>query len=251
MNPWAILGAIAANAVPIVGVLAYGWSIGSVMLAVAFEFLFGAVLMTLKRVWHARRSGDPVYLPDAWRARHEAKHRRTSAKGPPGEPRSPGGEQAQWIIPGLGFMLFAGVIPLAFGKEWPEHQAIWMPHVSEIGWAVFGISVSLVTAFLLELPMLARRSFASLEEEGDELQSRAAVIALTIIFAGPAVTWLQSPYAWLALQLICKLPVDLHYARKDRNVHSLGDARPKTLAERLRAMRERNAARERSARGDG
>lgn len=128
------------------------------------------------------------------------------------------------MIPGLGFLLFAGVIPLAFGKKWPEHQAIWMPHAQEIGWAILAITVSLVTAFLLELPTLARRSFASLEEEGRELQSRSAVIALTIIFAGPAVTWLESPYAWLALQLVCKLPVDLHYAMKDRSVHALVSA---------------------------
>ena len=77
------------------------------------------------------------------------------------------------------------------------------------------------------------------------------MIALTIIFAGPAVTWLESPYAWLALQLVCKLPIDLHYARRDRSVHALAPLQPKTLPERLRAMRERAVARERAERGDG
>ncbi len=244
MRIGAVVGAVVGNALPVVGILAFGWSIGTVMLVICIEFLILALLATARMAWHQRRSGDPVHQDparraEAFRLTYARRQGETPAQAP-----SATRMQAQWIFPAFIFLIMAAAAPLAFVNRWPQHAALWMPVPSELGWATLGLLLAWGIAFAGELPRLAARHFLSLRDEGAELQARAVSIALTLIFAGVAVSHFQTPWAWLPVQVLCKFLLDMKLAL---TAHDYAPTRPgqATLGDRLHAARARHAERQR------
>ncbi|MGQ0800553.1 MAG: DUF6498-containing protein [Pseudomarimonas sp.] len=234
MRIGAIVGALVGNAVPVVGILAFGWSIGTVMLVICIEFLTLTLLATARMAWHQRHSGDPAHADPLLRARaYHLVYVRRSRETPEQTP-SATRMQSQWIFPAFIFLIMAAVVPFAFVNKWPEHAALWLPVPSELSWATLALLLTWGSGFVGELSTLARRPFLSLRDEGAELQARAVSIALTLIFAGVAVGHLQTPWAWLPVQVVCKFLLDMKLALTVRDDAS---SRPGqfALSERMRA----------------
>jgi MFS family permease len=245
MRIGAVVGALVGNAVPVAGIVFFGWSIGTVMLVICIEYLILALLATARMAWHQRRSGDPVHQDpvrrfEALRRSYVPNERETPAQTP-----SATRMQAQWIFPAFIFLIFAAATPLAFVNKWPEHAALWLPGLAELGVATLALLLSWGASFVSELPTLARRPFRAMAEEAGELQARAVSIALTIIFAGVAVGHFQNPWAWLPVQVLCKLLLDMKLALTTRDEAPLSP-RSFTLQDRLLAARQRQAERERA-----
>ena len=158
--------------------------------------------------------------------------------------------QAQWIFPAFIFLLMAGLVPIAFVNKWPEQAALWLPVPSDLAWATISLLLSWGVAFIGELPTLARRPLLALRDEGAQLQARAVSIALTLIFAGVAVGHFQTSWAWLPVQVVCKLLLDIKLALAPQV--RLPESPPvATLASRLRAASERYAEREHKSSAPG
>ena len=226
MNVGAVLGVLLANAVTVVGVVVLGWSVGSAMILLALEFLLGSVLLWGRVAWHQRHSGDPAYLGEA-SLELDGENR-----------KSPANQARVWVMPSFVFLILAAGAAIAFGRRWPEHQALWFPRPEELGWGAIALLVSMAIGFLLELPTLARRPFASLQQAAEQRRLQAVSLAITILAAPHLVAQLQTPFAWLAVQVLLKLTVDLYVANQDAGVAR----RPSTRLEVLDAKVQRRWA---------
>ena len=220
MRAGAVFGALLGNAVPVIGILAFGWSIGTAMLLICIEYLIVALLGTARMAWHARYSGDPVHQDPV--ARYQAL-RMSCALGETPE-QTPGVTRiaSQWIFIGFIFLIFGVSIPFAFANKWPAQAGLWLPVLRELGWGTSSLLLVWGAGFVGELRVLARRPFRVLVEDSNELQARAVSIALTIIFAGLAVSHFQNPWAWLPVQVLLKLVLDMKLALTPRDEMPLG-----------------------------
>ena len=240
MNAGALLGVLLANAVTVVGVVVLGWSVGSAMILLAFEFLLGSLLLWGRVAWHQRHSGDPAYLG-------EARLELDAGKG-----KGATDQAGVWVMPSFVFLLLAAAAAIAFGRRWPEHQALWFPRPEELGWGAAALLASVVIGFLLELPTLARRPFAALQQAAEQRRLQAISLAITILAAPHLVAQLQTPFAWLAVQVLLKLTVDLYVANQGAGVaprrpthleHLEAKAQRRWAVEDARQKRERNSSR--------
>jgi hypothetical protein len=240
MRIGAVLGAVVGNALPVVGIVAFGWSIGTAMWLICIEYMIVALLGTARMAWHARYSGDPVHQDPVQRYQAlrmtYAPSERQTPKQTPGAARM----VSQWILPGFGFLIFGGAIPFAFANKWPEQAALWLPVPRELGWGVLGLLLAWGASFVADLRGLARRPFRAMVEESNELQARAVSIALTLIFAGVAVTHFDNPWAWLPVQVLFKFALDMKLALTPRDELPAG----LRLSDQWRAADGRAARRE-------
>lgn len=224
MSVGAVLGVLLANAVTVVGVVVLGWSVGSAMILLAVEFTVGSLLLWARVAWHQRYSGDPVYQGEA-RLEHDV---------PGGRPTR---QAAVWFMPSFGLLVITAAAAIAFGRKWPEHQALWFPRPEELGWGALALVASAGVAFLLELPTLAQRPFADLQRATGQRRLQLVGLAITILVAPHVVAKLQTPLAWLLVQVLFKLTVDLYVATQDA-----GPARRRSA--RLEEREARAASRE-------
>lgn len=217
MRIGALFGALVGNALPVVGILAFDWSIGTVMLLICIEYLIVALLATARMAWHARYSGDPVHEDPVQRLQALRRTYAPREKEKPEQTPSAARMVSQWVFVGFIFLIFGAAIPFAFANKWPEQAALWLPVPRELGWGALGLLLAWGAGFVGELRVLARRPFRALVEDSNELQSRAVSIALTIIFAGVAVTHFETPWAWLPVQVLFKTLLDMKLALTPRD----------------------------------
>jgi hypothetical protein len=227
--------ALLLNAIPLYGVLVHGWSVGSLMLLLAIEFTLQAVAMGLRVRRHERHSGDPFYLdPDKRPTYLSNGHRRSYA--------SHAAAFSSWYMASFVILVLLGLAPIAFANRWTGQEASWLPDLSAVAWSALAVAITIAVGLAVEWRSLPRRSVASIHEQTEQLRYRAISIALTVLIGAPAVSKLASPYAWLAVQLLCKTTFDLWLATQSGFEPAERSGEP-PLSERLYGRRARLAAR--------
>jgi hypothetical protein len=227
--------ALLLNAIPLYGVLVRGWSVGSLMLLLAVEFTLQAAAMGIRVHRHERSSGDPFYLDPDKRPTYLSNHQERRYK-------SHSAAFSNWYMASFCFLMLLGLAPFGFANRWEEQQALWLPRVADVGWTSLAIAIAIAASLVSEWRALPRRSVASIQEQAEQLRTRALSIALTVLIGAPAVSKLASPYAWLAVQLLFKTSFDLWLATQSR-FDGPDPSQGPPLSERLYGRRARIDAR--------
>jgi hypothetical protein len=238
--PWLLV--LFLNAVPVYGVLVHGWSVGSLMLLLAIEYSLQAAAMWIRIRHHERRSGDPHYLDPANLPEHISNGERRRYRS-----HAAAFAPMVFVVSGTFLLMLGLAAPLAFAKRWPAQEALWLPRMDDVLWPAVAIALAIGVALASEWRTLPRRSAASIHAQAEQLRLRAASIAVTVLAGLPAVSKLESPLAWLAVQLLCKTGFDLWLAVQTATDAPVGPRAPASLSERLAAMRRRAVERERHA----
>lgn len=226
--------ALLLNAVPLYGVLVHGWSVGSLMLLLVIEFTLHAIAMGLRVRRHERDSGDPSYQDPDRRPTYllNGQRRRYASHSAAFSP---------WYMVSFALLMLLGLAPIGFANRWPAEQALWLPDPTDIAWSALAIAVAIATGLAAEWRTLPQRSVASIHEQTEQLRYRALSIAITVLVGAPAVSKLASPYAWLAVQLLCKTTFDLWLATQSQFLAPVRAGEP-PLSEQLYGRRARLVA---------
>jgi hypothetical protein len=154
---------------------------------------------------HERRSGDPYYAAPGNLPTYLSNGARRSY-------RSHSAAFSPWFMASFCFLMLLGLAPLGFANRWEAQQALWLPRLVDVAWSGLAIAVAITAGLVAEWRSLPGRSVASIREQTEQLRYRALSIAITVLVGAPAVRKLASPYAWLAVQLLCKTTFDLWLA---------------------------------------
>ena len=189
-----LLIAIALNAVPLVGVWKFGWSVATVLLLFWLESLLGHLATMVKIRRHAALT-----------------HRRGHYRYTPAEGRGGGSYFAHFAGIAMIFTLahgfFLGMILFMLAVNRPELV------MAQIGWADLGngalaVALLVLIDLAMDLRGLARRSFFWMENVAGRRLGRVLVMHLTLIFGMGAMALFESPIMMLLVFLGLKTLLD-------------------------------------------
>jgi hypothetical protein len=196
----AVIVVLLINAVPLVGVLRYGWSATNVLVLYWFENLVVAILTTARLIVHRRLTRKRGY----WR---------TSQLGIKVNDRPvKSGFVAEYATGAFAFTLghgvFVAVIALLLAQNHPD-EPMWHLGWPQVGRGVLVISAMLVVEFCVDLGTIRSASFAAVKQYAQARMARVVVLHLAIIFGmlGMAVT--DSPLSILYVLIGLKTLVEL------------------------------------------
>jgi len=197
-----LLFVVLINAVPLVGVKWFGWSVGVVLMLYWVENLLTAVFTCLRielHRWVTRKSGH-------WRS------------GGGIDPRSAGHTLLFEYAPvALMFTLVHGIFVGAFTfmvnvnrPDWP----MWHFSFDQFRSGVLQLSAVFVADFLVDALQMRSRSFAWIRAYQGQRLGRVLIMHLTIIFGLGAVMVTESPFAVLYVLIGLKTLLELASAGK-------------------------------------
>jgi hypothetical protein len=199
-----LLFALLVNAIPAVGVFAFGWSVGVLLILFWVENLLGVLFAALRLHLHQRRSTDPLYRdPNAapsMTVNGKAVRFSSHARG--------------FLSMALPFALahgvFAILLPFAFAQDkGGVNAALWTPRWDDLQIGAALIALTLLLDLLIDLPRLARQPAARVKAQADARMGRVIALHVVIIFGAIATAKFESPYGMLAVMLGLKTLVDL------------------------------------------
>lgn len=200
-----VLLALIVNAIPAWGVFTQGWSVGTLLILFWWENLAGVLLMGLHLHLHQRCSGDPAYddpkqMPEM------------TVNGKPVRFQRYASGYLSLALPfALVHGVFAFMLPFAFGQQ-ADQAALWRPTWDALRMGGALVLLTLLLDLALDLPGLARRSFAAIKRRADSRFARVLVLHVVLIFGAMAAAKFDSPYGMLGVMIGLKTLVDVSMA---------------------------------------
>ena len=179
-----ILTVLLINAVPIVGVLRFGWSVTNVLVLYWFENLLIAVCTCVRIAVHRQLTQKRGY----WRGGQIGVkvNGQTLKSGLLGE------YAAMAFLFTFAHGIFVGAITLILSQNFPDDPR-WQVSLVQIGHGVLAISVMLGLELVADLFTIRSRSFAWMRTYVEGRMGRVIVLHLAIIFGMMAMAATHSP----------------------------------------------------------
>jgi hypothetical protein len=222
VKPLRILLALATNAVPLVGVLRFGWSAPTVLVLFWCETVMLGMGNGVRVAVHRRLTHDPGH----W-----------TAGGASFLRKSVGSLLAFSFFHALFLGVFLGI---ANSNQIGDRS--WLPDWAAVLHGVEAVALVTVGGLVADLVTIAELPFALLRQRVDGAFGRVLVLHLTIIFGTMATIAFQSPLAPLCVLIALKALADVT-AAMDKQFVTVVDrpARPWTGAARNGARDETSA----------
>jgi len=196
----AVILALLINAVPIVGVLRYGWSGTNVLVLYWFENLLIAICTTIRLVVHrelTRKRG--YYRVDQIGVRVNDKPVKA-------------GFVAEYAIGAFAFTLahgvFVGVIVLILRQNYSDN-AMWHLTLAQVVPGVLVVTAMVVIELLADLFSIRSKSFAAMKQYAQARMGRVVILHLAIIFGMFAMAMMDSPFGVLYVLIGLKTLTDV------------------------------------------
>lgn len=195
-----ILTVLLINAVPIVGVLRFGWSVTNVLVLYWFENLLIAVCTCVRIAVHRQLTQKRGY----WRGGQIGVkvNGQTLKSGLLGE------YAAMAFLFTFAHGIFVGGLALILSQNFPDDPR-WRVSLVQIGHGVLAISVMLALELVADLFTIRSRSFAWMRGYVEARMGRVIVLHLAIIFGMMAMAATHSPlgilYVLIALKTLAEL----------------------------------------------
>jgi hypothetical protein len=191
-----IVTVLLVNAVPVVGVLRYGWSATNVIVLYWFENLLITALTCLRLLAHRQWTRKRGY----WRTGQIGG---IEINGKPVHAGLIGEYAMSSFIFTLAHGVFVGVIVMIFAQNYPD-QPMWQVSLAQVERGVVAITAMLGIELLADLPTIRRRSFAEMKAFAQGRMSRIIVLHLAIIFGMLAMAVAHSPFGVLYVLIALK-----------------------------------------------
>lgn len=188
------------NAVPIVGVLRYGWSATNVLVLYWFENLLIAVCTCIRIAVHRRLTRKRGY----WRGGQ------VGLKS--GSKLVKSGLLAEYAIVAFVFTFAHGIFVAAIVSILAQNhpgQPMWAFSWEQVGRGVLVISAMLAVELGADLMTLRARSFAWMVDYVQRRMGRVVILHLAIIFGMLAMAMTESPFGILYVLIGLKTLADL------------------------------------------
>ena len=195
-----ILIVLLINAVPIVGVLRFGWSATTVLVLYWFENLLIAVCTCVRIAVHRQLTRKRGY----WRGGQVG----VQVNGKTVQSGLLGEYAMMAFIFTFAHGIFVGAIALIFSQNFPDDPR-WEVSFVQIGHGVLAIAVMLVLELLADLVTIRSRSFAWMRGYVEARMGRVIVLHLAIIFGMMAMAATNSPLGILYVLIGLKTLADL------------------------------------------
>jgi hypothetical protein len=218
----AILIVLLVNAVPILGVLHYGWSATNVFVLYWFENLLIAITTTLRILAHraiTRKRGH-------WRVDTSAGVR---VNDKPLKTTLLGSYMVVAFIFTLAHGIFVFAIAYMLTRDHPD-DPMWQLSWPQLGRGIAVIAAMLVAELGVDIATMRQKSFAWIKAYADRRQGRVFVLHLAIIFGMLAMAMTNSPFAILYVLIGLKALVDLGSAMGEGAAPPDPDAPPPAWA---------------------
>lgn len=195
-----ILTVLLINAVPIVGVLQFGWSVTNVLVLYWFENLLIAVCTCVRIAVHRWLTQKRGY----WRGGQVGVqvNGKTLQSGLLGE------YAMMAFIFTFAHGIFVGAIALIFSQNFPDDPR-WQVSFVQIGHGLLAISVMLGLELIADLFTIRSRSFAWMRSYVELRMSRVIVLHLAIIFGMMLMAATHSPLGILFVLIGLKTLTEL------------------------------------------
>ncbi|RYD14546.1 MAG: hypothetical protein EOP90_12965 [Lysobacteraceae bacterium] len=178
------------NAVPVVGVLHYGWSVTSVLLLYWFENLLVAACTCVRIATHRRLTRKRGHWRDAQLG--------VSSNGKPVR----GGLLREYATGAFVFTLAHGlfVAMIVFGlASTHADDPMWAFSPSQVAWGALAIATMLAIELAFDLATIRTRSYAWLQDQVRRRMGRVVILHTVIIFGMLAIALTDSPLGALYL----------------------------------------------------
>lgn len=179
-----ILIVLMINAVPIIGVLRFGWSVTNVLVLYWFENLLIAVCTCVRIAVHRWLTQKRGY----WRGGQVG----VKVNGQTVKSGLLGEYAAMAFLFTFAHGIFVGAIALILSQNFPDDPR-WQVSFVQIGHGLLAISVMLAIELVADLFTIRSRSFAWMRSYVESRMSRVIVLHLAIIFGMMAMAATDSP----------------------------------------------------------
>jgi hypothetical protein len=197
----AILIVLLVNAVPIVGVLRYGWSATNVLVLYWFENLLIAICTTVRLVVHRRLSRKRGYFRSGVIGG-------VSVNNKPVKSSLVGEYAIVAFVFTLAHGIFVGAIAFMLTENHPD-DPIWQFSLPQLVRGVEVIAAMLGIELIVDLATIRSKPFAWAKDYAQRRMGRIFVLHLAIIFGMFAMAMTDSPFGILYVLIGLKTLVDL------------------------------------------
>jgi hypothetical protein len=196
-----ILIVLLVNAVPIVGVLRYGWSATNVLVLYWFENLLIAICTTLRLVVHRRLSRKRGYFRSGVIGGVKVNDKPVKS-----------GLVGEYAIVAFVFTfahgIFVAAIAFMLTRDHPD-DPMWQFSLPQLVRGVEVIAAMLGIELIADLATIRARPFAWMKDYAQRRMGRILVLHLAIIFGMFAMAMTDSPFGILYVLIGLKTLVDL------------------------------------------
>lgn len=192
--------AIAINAIPIVGVLFYGWSGTNVLVLYWLENLMLAVATSIRLALHRKLTRKKGY----WRTKQIG----LEVNGEPVK----AGFLGEYMMTAFGFTLahgvFVAVIVVLFAQKYPD-DPMWQLSLPDALRGAAVMAAVIAVELGADLGSIRTRSFAAMKDMAQARLGRVLILHLAIIFGMAAMAMADSPFGVLYVLIGLKAIVDI------------------------------------------
>jgi hypothetical protein len=197
-----VLFVMAVNAIPVIGVVWLGWSVGTALALLWIETILAGLANLLRIRLHRRLRRGRAAAPQAGAGRHEL---------PRLDARGYGRDYARtvFLFSGAHGFFLAAILAMAFINEVGGDGEVWRVGFDELRRGAAWLALAIVAELGLDLIGLPERSFTWLERRVGSTLGRVAAMHLALIFGMLLASKLESPVGMLLVFLALKAGLEL------------------------------------------